>query len=102
MGVKFKKCMIKTSNFSALNLKNTSFQECIIRDTIFTDANLAGADFTGADLDGTTFHNSDLSYANFQGAINYSINPLTNKLVKAKFSKPEVLALLNHLGIIID
>ena len=48
------------------------------------------------------FHNSNLCKANFIGAINYSINPLTNSLKQAKFSKPEVLALLEHFEIIIE
>jgi uncharacterized protein YjbI with pentapeptide repeats len=61
-----------------------------------------GADFGKSDLTGSTFHNSNLSKANFIGAINYSINPLTNKLSKAKFSKPEALSLLDHLDIIIE
>ncbi len=100
--VGFKKCLIGTSNFSSLDLKNTLFCECMIRDTYFTETNLTGADFTGSDLTGSTFHNTNLGKANFASAINYSINPLTNKLIKAKFSKPEVLSLLDHLGIVIE
>jgi hypothetical protein len=47
-------------------------------------------------------HYADLRKANFRGAVNYSINPLTNKLLKAKFSRPEVMTLLDHLEILID
>ena len=100
--MKFKKCLIGTANFSALDLRNTSFYECVIRDTYFKESNLMGTDFGKSDLAGSTFHNANLSKANLMGAINYSINPLTNKLTKAKFSKPEVLSLLDHLDIIIE
>jgi uncharacterized protein YjbI with pentapeptide repeats len=102
LSLKFKKCLIDTSNFSDLDLKNTLFQECVIRDTYFTTTNLTGSNFEGSDLRGSTFHNTILCKANLQGAINYSIDPSTNKLKKAKFSTPEVLNLLNHLDIIIE
>ncbi len=102
LSLKFKGCLIDTSNFSDLDLKNTSFCDCVIRETYFANTNLQGANFSGTDLQGSVFHNSDLSKANFQGAFNYSINPLTNKLQRAKFSRLEVLSLLNHLDIIIE
>ncbi len=100
--LKFNNCLIDTSNFSDLDLKNTSFCGCVIRDTHFTNTNLISADFEGVDLKGSVFHNTNLSKANFRGAINYLINPSTNKLVKARFSAPEVLALLDHFEIIIE
>jgi uncharacterized protein YjbI with pentapeptide repeats len=102
LSLKFKNCLIGTSNFSDLDLKGTLFHKCVIRDTFFTQANLMSADFTESDLSGSTFHNTNLSKATFVGAINYAINPLTNKLTKAKFSKPEVLSLLEYLEIIIE
>ncbi len=98
LSLKFKKCLMDTCNFSDLDLKGTQFLDCHIRHTHFTQTNLSEAVFTGSDLQGSLFHNSDLRKANFQGAQNYSINPLTNKLLKAKFSKPEVMTLLDHLG----
>jgi uncharacterized protein YjbI with pentapeptide repeats len=97
----FKKCLIGTANFSDLDLRNTQFLECVIRDAYFKESNLMGVDFGKSDLSGSAFHHANLAKANLAGAINYSINPLTNKLTKAKFSKPEVLSLLDHLDIII-
>ncbi len=102
LSVQFHHCLIDTCNFSDLNLKGTPFLECAIRETHFSHTNLSEANFSGSDLRGTTFHNSNLSKAHFVGAINYSINPLTNTLKNARFSQPEVLALLNHLGIVIE
>jgi uncharacterized protein YjbI with pentapeptide repeats len=102
LGIKFKNCLLETCNFSDLDLKGTPFLDCQIRDTYFTNTNLSEAVFTGSDLSRSTFHNTDLRKADFQGATNYSINPLTNKVEKAKFSKPEALSLLDHLGILMD
>lgn len=100
--MKFKGCLIDTGNFSDLDLKGTLFCDCIIRETYFTNSNLSGADFSRSDLKGSTFHNSDLTKANFREAKNYAINPLVNKIQKARFSKPEVLGLLYPMDIIIE
>jgi hypothetical protein len=40
--------------------------------------------------------------ADFIGAKNYTINPTTNNVKKAKFSLPDVLQLLAETGIIIE
>jgi fluoroquinolone resistance protein len=102
LAVQFKKCLIGMSNFSVLDLKKTIFHECVIRETFFNETNLSHADFAGSDLNGSVFHNANLSEASFVAAMNYSINPLANKLHKTKFSKPEVMSLLNHLDIMIE
>jgi fluoroquinolone resistance protein len=100
--VKFKNCLIDLANFSDLQLKGTSFLNCLIREAHFSHTNLAETVFTGSDLAGTTFHNCNLSKAVFTDALNYSIDPTTNVLKRARFSSPGVLSLLDHLGIIID
>lgn len=114
LGVHFSKCeehflsiqckasLIDTCNFSNLDLKGTKFLHCTMRDNQFNETKLTSADFSNSDLRGSTFHHSDLCKANFTEAINYSINPLTNKLSKARFSKPEVLNLLLYLDIVIE
>jgi len=99
--VRFFHCLIDTCNYSDLSLKGTTFEHCNIRDPHFTHANLAESNFAGSDLNGSIFHNTNLSHVNFVGAVNYAINPLTNQLKQARFSLPEVVALLDSLGIII-
>ena len=47
-------------------------------------------------------HNANLEKANFKGAFNYYIDPLKNRLKNARFSYPEVLALLIPFGIKIE
>ncbi len=94
-----KKCLIHTCNFSDLNLKNTSFSGSTIRETHFSHVNLTGSDFQDCDLQGSIFHQSDLSRANLINAVNFSINPLSNKLKGTKFSRETASALLEFLGI---
>ena len=100
--LKFKKSVLKSCNFSDLNLKETVFSGCSVQDTYFTSTNLAQADFSHSDLKGSMFHNTVLTKANFQRAINYSIHPLNNKLKGALFSQPEVLSLLDSFQIVIE
>lgn len=89
-------------NFSGLDLKNTCFEGSTVRDTHFSHVNLAGANFQDCDLRGSLFHQSNLSQANFKDAVNFSINPLTNKIKKARFSREAALHLLDHFEIILE
>ncbi len=97
--VQFKRCALIGCNFSSMKLKMTNFSESKIKDCIFTEAQLSGANFKETDLLGSIFHQTDLSNANFTNAINYSIDPKTNILRKAKFSVPEVVSLLSAFDI---
>lgn len=102
LSLQFVNCLIDTCNFSDLCLKNTDFKKCIIRETHFINTHLSNCNFCDSDLRGTLFHNSKLCHANFVGAINYSIDIKTNQIEHAKFSQPEVLSLLQSIGIIIE
>jgi uncharacterized protein YjbI with pentapeptide repeats len=85
-----------------MDLKNTPFDHCSIRENIFKNTNLSGSDFSGSDLRGSMFHNSDLTKVDFRKAKDFSINPLTNKLQKARFNRYEAVSLLAYLDIILD
>lgn len=88
----FDQCMLKLSNFQRLNLKNTKF----------TDCNLQEANFTGTDLTGATFDQTNIEKADFRTAYNFSINPATNRIRKARFSLAGVAGLLDVYGIEIE
>ena len=98
--VSFKKCLLETCHFSDLDLKGTSFVGSTIRETHFSHVKLISANFQDCDFKGGLFHHADLTGANFIHASNFSINPLTNTLKNARFSKEEALSLLTHLGIL--
>lgn len=99
--VSLNKCLLLYCNFSELNMKNTSFNGSTLKENHFTNTSLIGADFTDADLSGTLFHNCDLSKADFSSATRYDIDPLTNKIKKAKFSLPEAVGLLRGFDIVL-
>ena len=89
-------------NFSDLKMKRTSFLGSKVKECYFNDTFLMEADFRETDLEGSIFHHADLSKADFRDAKNYSINPQSNTLKKARFSIPEALSLLNFFDILIS
>lgn len=86
-------------NFSDLKMKRASFAGCKVKECSFNETYLSEADFRGADLEESIFHHADLSHADFRDAKNYSIDPQSNTLKKARFSIPEVLSLLKFYDI---
>ena len=85
-----------------MKIKNTLFRNSQLHETYFTECDLTGSVFDNCDLTGATFENSVLEKADFKTAFNYSMDPGNNRIKKAKFSVPGVLALLNKYDIQID
>ena len=94
-----KKSFVQYCNFSDLDMRKISFQESKIYNSTFIHTNLTEANFSKTDLKETLFRNCNLTKSNFRGASNYSIDPLVNKVKKAKFSFPEVVGLLHGFDI---
>jgi len=66
------------------------------------EADLTNSVFTNCDLAGTVFENTILVKADFRTSYNYSINPETNKIKKAKFSILGVAGLLDRYDIVVE
>ena len=58
--------------------------------------------FSECKLDKTQVSDCDIRNADFRGAVGYQIDIVTNRLKGARFSFPEVVSLLNGLGIKIE
>ncbi|GAB1483233.1 hypothetical protein MASR2M78_20490 [Treponema sp.] len=86
-------------NFSDLHMKKNKIINSVIEECFFQSTFLVEANFSGSTFSDTLFHNCDLQKANFLDARGYNIDPVVNKVRKAKFSVPEVLNLLNGFGI---
>ena len=80
-------------------MKKTSFGKSLLKGCDFKETELGEGDFRGCDLEGTLFHGCDLSRADFRDAVNYSIDPQSNRIAKGKFSIPEALSLLKGFDI---
>ena len=100
--VYFENAALNLSSFYGLNLKNTNFKKCILHEVDFTSADLTGANFDGSDLAGGIFADSILEKADLRTAYNYSIDPILNKLKRAKFSITGIAGLLDRFDIEIE
>ena len=101
-----------TAGFEGCNLANSSFYRTKMRKTTFTNSSLKEADFPGCDLSGSVFDNCDFAGARFENTIcekvdfstsyNYSIDPVTNRVRRAKFSLRGLPGLLDNYDIQIE
>lgn len=98
----FDECILDLSIFSQMNLKKMIFKNSKIHQADFSESNLEEAVFCGSDLRETTFAGANLMKADFRSATNYSIDLAYTKIRKAKFSFPEVIALLESQDIEIE
>jgi len=97
----FIECILNYSSFAGMKLKKMSFKGSQLHDVDFTQADLSESNLDETDLLNTRFNSSILVKSSFVGAINYHINPLSNKIKGAKFSLPEAIGLLADFDVII-
>lgn len=95
-------CQLKYNNFFEMNFDKFIFSKNYITSSMFADCSLVESNFVNCKLDSTEFFRCNLSKSNFKGALGYVIDITNNKLKGAKFSFPEVVNLLNGIGIVID
>ncbi|WP_010520821.1 pentapeptide repeat-containing protein [Aquimarina agarivorans] len=91
---KFDNCKMDYCTFFGTNLKKTHFIKCSQKDVDFSEADLSSSFFTNSDLTRARFSNTILEKADFRGAINFTIDPESNKMKKAKFSSFQLEGLL--------
>ena len=68
----------------------------------FTASDLSAALFDNCDLQGATFEGTNLEKADFRTAYNYTIDPVQNRLRKARFSQSGIAGLLRNFDIEIE
>ncbi len=95
----FERCLISASSFYGLNIPKIKISECKAHDTDFREADLSGTDFSNTDLTHSLFNNTNLERANFDGAMNYTIDITLNTVKDASFCRYEAVSLLESLGI---
>jgi fluoroquinolone resistance protein len=98
----FTDCQVNYSNFRFLEIPDLKMIRCEARESDFTEAELIKADFRKSNFENARFFKTDLTEADFRGAVNYRIDIKNNKILKAHFSLPEVMALLDGLDINIE
>ena len=83
-------------------MKKANFTDCSLKEVDYTGVDLSMAVFANCDLTRAVFHESNLEKADFRTAANYSFDPETNKIKKAKFSLSGVTGLLGKYNIEIE
>ena len=98
----FKDCQLNFSSFYQLKIQKTQFVNCNLQEADFTETNLTSSLFDNCDLKNTIFDRTNLEKGNFITSVNFSIDPEINKLKGAKFSKDNVMGLLQKYGILVE
>ena len=98
----FENCQLNHSTFFQMNIKKTIFRNCQLREIDFSESNLSNVIFDNCDLAQAIFINTVLDKADFRTAYNYSIDPESNRLKKAKFSILGISGLLDKYDLIIE
>ncbi len=100
--VRFENCILDLSSFYKMKLNKTIFSGSRLHGVDFTEADLTGSKLDNCDLLNTVFDQTNVEKADFRHAVNYSIDPESNKIKAAIFSMPEVTGLLDKYKIKIE
>jgi uncharacterized protein YjbI with pentapeptide repeats len=98
----FNNCQMNLSSFYKLKLKKTIFRNCSLQEVDFAEADLTSAIFDNCDLSGAMFERTVLEKADLSTAYNYTFDPETNRIKKAKFSQAGLGGLLGKYDILIE
>lgn len=98
----FDGCQLNHSAFSKTKIKKMHFRNSQLQGVDFSETDLSGAVFEYCDLLDAVFDFSVLEGTDFRTAYNYSIDPQTNKIKKAKFSMDGIKGLLDKFDIRIE
>ena len=95
-------CMFQYNEFTGMALAGFDFSSNSFSECTFDDCKLGGTSFRGVRLGRTQFSRCELSKADFRDAESYAIDLSTNTMKGARFSFPDVVALLDSTGINIE
>jgi len=98
----FDNCQLNHSSFYQVKLKKTAFKNCQLQESDFTESDLSGAILDNCDIARSTFENTILERADLRTAYNYSIDPESNRIKKARFSLQGLPGLLGKYDIEIE
>lgn len=102
LSVSFDGCQLNHSSFYKTKIKKTVFRNSQLLETDFAEADLSGGVFDNCDLALAVFDRTVLEKADFRTSYNYSIDPETNRIKKARFSITGVSGLLDKYDIDIE
>ena len=98
----FDGCMLDNAVFFRKKNKKANFTDCSMVETDFTEADLTDAKFNNCNLNRAFFSQTILKNADFRTSYNFTIDPDSNFIKKARFSVQGLPGLLAKYDIRID
>lgn len=95
----FDECMLNNSSFFGMKIKKGIFRKSSLQEADFTDSDISGSLLDGCDMLNATFSGTNLEKADLSTSFNFSIDPTSSKIKKAKFSQSGLSGLLDVFGI---
>lgn len=100
--VGFEDCALDNSVFYNVNLSKSHFKSCRLHGVDFVEANCEEAVFLNCDFKEAMFDQTNLKKADLRSSFNFILNPSTNRVKEARFSKSSLEGLLASFDIKID
>jgi len=97
--VSFENCILDNAIFFKKKNKKAIFKDCSMVETDFTEADLTDCKFDNCNLNRAFFDRTVLKNADLSTAYNFTINPDSNDIKKAKFSVHGLPGLLSKYDI---
>lgn len=101
-GIACESSRLDNCSFVRRKMKDTPFHGGELRECYFAGCDLSGTVFDGCLMTGTTFEHCDLSGVDLRTAIGYVVNPLDNRVAKARFSEHNLTGLVCSLDVIVE
>jgi hypothetical protein len=95
----FDNCNLNHSSFYKTKIKKTVFKNSQLQEVDFSETELSASIFANCDCLNAKFERTNLEKCDFRTAFNFSINPNTNKIKKAKFSTNNIAGLLHQFDV---
>jgi len=95
-------CNLTHASFYQTKLKKSNFKNTLFQEVDFVECDLSQSIFYNCDFSKAVFENTILEKVDLHTSYNYSINPETNNIKKAKFSLSGLAGLLDKYDIIIE
>lgn len=101
-GLSFFHSNLSLTSFYQMSMKQAIFKDCMLKEADFTETILTQALFERCNLEAAIFDRTQLDKADLRSSFGYAISPTKNRIKKAKFSLPSVLALLDEWDIVVE
>lgn len=98
---RFDNCILDYVIFEKKKLNKSAFNNCKVHGADFSNADLSKCKFHNCDFWDAVFENTNLAGVDFSSSKNFTIDPTSNNIRKAKFLSYDLAGLLTKFDIII-